>query len=95
MRVQITDDRQASFWHGAAVEVLDPSPHRIEPLCPIAHSAVGSGCCDLSFADPVYLRELKGDVVSQQLARLGKYEWQGVAQPLGPVTPPAGVLGCA
>ncbi|WP_157894938.1 TRAM domain-containing protein, partial [Mycobacteroides abscessus] len=83
VRVQITDDRQASFWHGAAVEVLDPSPHRIEPLCPIAHSAVGSGCCDLSFADPVYLRELKGDVVSQQLARLGKYEWQGVAQPLG------------
>ncbi|MDO2970482.1 class I SAM-dependent RNA methyltransferase [Mycobacteroides abscessus] len=83
VRVQITDDRQASFWHGAAVEVLDPSPHRIEPLCPIAHSAVGSGCCDLSFADPVYLRELKGDVVSQQLVRLGKYEWQGVAQPLG------------
>ncbi len=83
VRVQITDDRQASFWHGAAVEVLDPSLHRIEPLCPIAHSAVGSGCCDLSFADPVYLRELKGDVVSQQLARLGKYEWQGVAQPLG------------
>lgn len=83
VRVQITDDRQASFWHGAAVEVLDPSPHRIEPLCPIAHSAVGSGCCDLSFADPVYVRELKGDVVSQQLARLGKYEWQGVAQPLG------------
>lgn len=83
VRVQITDDCQASFWHGAAVEVLDPSPHRIEPLCPIAHSAVGSGCCDLSFADPVYVRELKGDVVSQQLARLGKYEWQGVAQPLG------------
>ncbi|WP_457067318.1 class I SAM-dependent RNA methyltransferase [Mycobacteroides abscessus] len=83
VRVQITDDRQASFWHGAAVEVLDPSPHRIEPLCPIAHSAVGSGCCDMSFADPVYVRELKGDVVSQQLARLGKYEWQGVAQPLG------------
>lgn len=79
VRVQITDDRQASFWHGAAVEVLDPSPHRIEPLCPIAHSAVGSGCCDLSFADPVYVRELKGDVVSQQLARLGKYSGRGGA----------------
>ncbi|MGH3723587.1 MAG: class I SAM-dependent RNA methyltransferase [Mycobacterium sp.] len=88
VRVQITDDRQASFWHGAAVEVLDPSPHRIAPLCPIAHGsseygAGESGCCDLSFAETGYVRELKGDVVSQQLARLGKYDWQGAAEPLG------------
>ncbi|OHU28207.1 23S rRNA methyltransferase [Mycobacteroides chelonae] len=83
VRVQITDDRQASFWHGAAIEVLDPSPHRIDPICPIAHGSGESGCCDLSFVDPAYLRELKGDVVSQQLARLGKYEWQGVAEQLG------------
>lgn len=83
VRVQITDDRQASFWHGAAIEVLDPSPHRIDPICPIAHGSGESGCCDLSFVEPVYLRELKGDVVSQQLARLGKYEWQGVAEQLG------------
>lgn len=83
VRVQITDDRQASFWHGAAIEVLDPSPHRIDPICPIAHGSGESGCCDLSFVDPAYLRELKGDVVGQQLARLGKYEWQGVAEQLG------------
>lgn len=87
VRIQITDDRQASFWHAAVTEVIEPSPHRIDSLCPIAHGSGESGCCDLAFATPEYVRELKGDVVAQQLARLGGYQWQGSAEPLGDGSP--------
>lgn len=80
--VQITDDRHANFWHGNAIEIIEPSAHRIAPLCLIAGDGE-SGCCDMSFADPEYLREIKADVLGQQLARLGSYEWTGVAESLG------------
>lgn len=82
VRVRVTADRGA-YWHGEAIEVLEASPDRIEPLCPIA-GVDGSGCCDLSFADPAAVRVLKGEVVANQLARLGNFSWQGVAEPVGP-----------
>lgn len=41
------------------------------------------GCCDLAFADPAAARALKGEVVANQLARIGGYAWHGEAEPLG------------
>lgn len=72
---------RGSYWHADAVEVLDASPDRVEPLCPIA-GPDGAGCCDLAFADPAAAQVLKGQVVANQLARLGNYQWDG-AEPIG------------
>ena len=81
VRVRVTSER-GSYWHAEAVEVLEASADRIASLCPIA-GVDGAGCCDMSFADPVAVRMIKGQVVANQLARLGDYGWQGSAEPMG------------
>jgi len=73
VRVRVTEER-GSYWHAAAVEILQPSGHRIRPLCPIA-GPDGAGCCDLAFAQPAAAHALKGEVVANQLGRLGGYQW--------------------
>ncbi|MFZ0902651.1 MAG: class I SAM-dependent RNA methyltransferase, partial [Mycobacterium sp.] len=55
-------------------------------LCPIA-GVEGAGCCDLAFVEPTAARALKAEVVSNQLARLGNYQWGGMVEPLSPVGP--------
>jgi tRNA/tmRNA/rRNA uracil-C5-methylase (TrmA/RlmC/RlmD family) len=81
VRARVTSER-GSYWHAEVVEVLEASPDRIESLCPIA-GVDGAGCCDLAFADPAALRVIKGQVITNQLARLGDYSWEGVAEPVG------------
>jgi len=73
VRVRVTGER-GSYWHAEAVEILEPSDQRIAPLCPIA-GPDGAGCCDLAFVEPTAARVLKGEVVANQLARLGGYHW--------------------
>ena len=85
VRVRVTAERGA-YWHADALEVLEPSDDRIEPLCPIA-GVDGSGCCDMSFIAPAAARKIKGHVVANQLARLGDYAWEGVAEPIGAGNP--------
>ncbi len=82
VRARVTADRN-SYWHAETIEVIEPSDHRVESLCPIA-GVDGAGCCDLAFAEPSAARALKADVVANQLARLGDHRWQGVAEPLSP-----------
>nr|WP_246216868.1 TRAM domain-containing protein [Mycobacterium botniense] len=84
VRVRVTADR-GSYWHAEAIEVLEPSPDRVAPLCPIA-GVDGAGCCDLAFADPQAARAIKAQVVANQLARLGGYHWCGDIEPLGAPT---------
>ena len=81
VRVRVTSDRGA-YWHAEAIEVLEPSADRVASLCPIA-GVEGAGCCDMSFVDPVAARQIKGQVVANQLARLGDYAWEGSAEPIG------------
>lgn len=81
VRARITAER-GSYWHAECVEVLEAAAGRVEPMCPIA-GVDGAGCCDLAFADPAVARAIKGEVVSNQLARLGGHDWQGEAEPLG------------
>ena len=81
VRANVTDER-GSYWHAEAVEIVDPSPDRVPSLCPIA-GWDGSGCCDMAFVEPAALRAVKGDVVGNQLQRLGGFEWSGPAQPVG------------
>ncbi|MBJ7341353.1 class I SAM-dependent RNA methyltransferase [Mycolicibacterium sp.] len=81
VRARITEER-GSHWHAEAVEILEASPDRVESLCRIA-GVDGSGCCDLAFADPAAARRLKGDVVANQLERLGGHHWEGEAEEVG------------
>jgi tRNA/tmRNA/rRNA uracil-C5-methylase (TrmA/RlmC/RlmD family) len=81
VRARVTSQR-GSYWHADAVEVLEPSADRIDPLCPVA-GPEGAGCCDLAFVEPAAARVLKGRVVANQLARLGDYQWDGVAESVG------------
>lgn len=80
VRVQVTAER-GSYWHAEVIEVLDASPNRVPSLCPIA-GASGAGCCDLAFVDPEAARLFKGQVVANQLHRLGGQAWQGEVQPV-------------
>jgi tRNA/tmRNA/rRNA uracil-C5-methylase (TrmA/RlmC/RlmD family) len=80
VRARVTADR-GSYWHAEAVEVIEPSDDRRASLCPIA-GVDGAGCCDLAFVEPAAARALKAEVVSNQLARLGDYQWRGTVQPL-------------
>jgi tRNA/tmRNA/rRNA uracil-C5-methylase (TrmA/RlmC/RlmD family) len=85
VRVRVVADH-GSYWHADVVEVLEASPDRVDPLCPIA-GLDGAGCCDLAFAAPEAARRLKGAVVANQLAKLGGYHWRdesdAVAEPVG------------
>jgi tRNA/tmRNA/rRNA uracil-C5-methylase (TrmA/RlmC/RlmD family) len=86
VRVQVTADR-GSYWHAETIEVIEPSADRTPSLCPIA-GVDGAGCCDLAFVEPAAARALKADVVSNQLARLGNYQWSDQdVQPLKPTGP--------
>ncbi len=85
VRVRVTEQR-GSYWHADAVEIVAPSADRIESLCPVS-GVDGAGCCDLAFVDPQAARILKGAVVANQLARLGGYQWEGPAEPVGSGAP--------
>jgi tRNA/tmRNA/rRNA uracil-C5-methylase (TrmA/RlmC/RlmD family) len=85
VRVQVTADR-GSYWRAETIEVIQPSADRTASLCPIA-GVDGAGCCDLAFVEPAAARALKAEVVSNQLARLGNYQWSGDVEPLSPTGP--------
>jgi tRNA/tmRNA/rRNA uracil-C5-methylase (TrmA/RlmC/RlmD family) len=70
VRVQITDGREGDrFLLGDAVEVLEPSAHRVKPPCRFAGPG-NCGGCDWQHSDLPYQRELKAAVVAEQLQRL-------------------------
>jgi tRNA/tmRNA/rRNA uracil-C5-methylase (TrmA/RlmC/RlmD family) len=85
VRVRVTADR-GSYWHAETIEVIEPSADRIASLCPIA-GVDGAGCCDLAFVDPAAGRALKAEVVSNQLARLGNYQWSDAVAPVSTAGP--------
>lgn len=64
------------FWRADAVEVLQPSPDRVAPACPVSGPASpdgtgGCGGCDWQHTSVAAQRRLKATVVAEQLARLG------------------------
>jgi len=70
VRVQITDGRAGDrFLLGDAVEVLDPSEHRVVPACQFAGPGRCGGC-DWQHSELTYQRELKAAVVMEQFKRL-------------------------
>nr|WP_232676966.1 methyltransferase [Nocardioides sp. R-C-SC26] len=68
--VEVTEGADGDrFWRADAVEVLSASPDRVVPPCPYAGPDACGGC-DFQHVTLARQRELKADVVSEQLRRL-------------------------
>ncbi len=72
VRARVTSST-ARFARAEAVEILQPSPDRVEPPCPYARPD-GCGGCDLQHARPAAQRAIKAQVISQQLRRIAGIE---------------------
>ena len=68
VRAVITDVEK-SFLRADAVDILKPSPDRVEPPCPLAHPD-GCGGCDFQHATLPAQRALKEAVIVEQFSRL-------------------------
>lgn len=79
--VRVSDDSKKNFWRGDAVEVIVPSPDRVTPPCPIAGVCGG---CDFQHVGAARQRELKRQVVAEQLHRLAGIEWTGTVEQVDP-----------
>lgn len=87
VRAVVTEDRQASFCRADAVTVLRASPDRVEPSCVWARPG-GCGGCDFQHVDPRAQRELKADVLAEQLRRMAGLDRRTEVEEL-----PGGALG--
>jgi tRNA/tmRNA/rRNA uracil-C5-methylase (TrmA/RlmC/RlmD family) len=74
-----------SFNRGDVLEVIEPSPDRVKAPCNYAHR-LGCGGCDFQHISISRQRDLKGEVISEQFARIAKKELkvtvEEVAEPL-------------
>jgi tRNA/tmRNA/rRNA uracil-C5-methylase (TrmA/RlmC/RlmD family) len=88
--VEVTEGQEGDrFLRADAVEVLEPSPHRVTPPCPFARPGLCGGC-DFQHVSLPFQRELKAAVVGEQLRRLAGLE---LDVPVEPVPGDAGGLG--
>jgi tRNA/tmRNA/rRNA uracil-C5-methylase (TrmA/RlmC/RlmD family) len=67
--LRVVDDR-ARWARAELLELVAPSPDRVEPPCPYVPACGG---CDLQHARPAAQRALKTRVVREQLERLGGF----------------------
>lgn len=82
--VRITDTSHKRFWRGDAVEVLEASPDRVEPACPVAVPG-GCGGCDFQHVSAEGQRRLKAEVVREQLQRLAGIAWEPTVEAVEPL----------
>ncbi|TNY36445.1 class I SAM-dependent RNA methyltransferase [Thermomonospora catenispora] len=72
VRAKVTEVTR-SFLRADAVEILRPSPDRVDPPCPFAGPGRCGGC-DWQHVSPPAQRRLKAAVVQEQLSRLAGIE---------------------
>lgn len=78
VRVQPTAGKER-YTHANLIEVVEPSPHRIEPRC--RHFGCCGGCHFQHIAYPAQLL-FKSEIVRDQLARVGKIQAPSVEKTL-------------
>lgn len=72
---------RSSFLRADAVEILAASPDRVEPPCPFARPGECGGC-DFQHVAPPVQRDLKAQVVREQLHRLAGVDVDVVVEPV-------------
>jgi tRNA/tmRNA/rRNA uracil-C5-methylase (TrmA/RlmC/RlmD family) len=87
VRAVVTEDRGGSYCRADAVAVLDSAAGRVAPPCPVSGPG-GCGGCDFQHVDPALQRQLKGQVVAEQLRRIAGLDVAVTVQEL-----PGGPLG--
>jgi len=80
VRARVTE-MAARFARADAVEVLTPSPDRVEAPCPVARPG-GCGGCDWQHARLPAQRALKASVIAQQLRRLAGIDRDVTVEPI-------------
>jgi 23S rRNA (uracil1939-C5)-methyltransferase len=71
VRIGVSDERKR-FARGALVEVVEAAPERAAPPCP--QVAAGCGGCDWQHVAPAAQRELKAQIVTDALRRIGRVD---------------------
>ncbi len=80
--VEITDGTEGDrFWRADAVEVLEAAPDRVVAPCPYAGPGQCGGC-DFQHASLSAQRDLKAQVVREQLRRLAHLDVDVVVEPV-------------
>ncbi|MGH3837750.1 MAG: class I SAM-dependent RNA methyltransferase [Pseudonocardiaceae bacterium] len=87
VRAVVTEDRGGSYCRADAVVVLEPVAGRVPPPCPVSGPG-GCGGCDFQHADLPVQRQLKAQVVAEQLRRIAGLDVAVTVQEL-----PGGALG--
>ncbi len=93
---QVTEGTTKSrFLRADAVEILEPSKDRIAAPCPFSGPGKCGGC-DWQHVTPGGQRKLKGQVLTEQLAKLAgltpaEAGWDGSVEPVGGKLPPGEV----
>ncbi|MBF8259246.1 MAG: TRAM protein [Actinobacteria bacterium] len=77
-------ERKREYAFAEAVEVLSPSPHRVDPPCEVFGECGG---CQLQHADYPYQLEMKREILREAFRRIGKTD---VAPEIAPPREPFG-----
>jgi tRNA/tmRNA/rRNA uracil-C5-methylase (TrmA/RlmC/RlmD family) len=80
------------FARADAVEILAAAPGRVAAPCPYARPG-GCGGCDWQHASLPVQREIKAQVISQQLSRIAGLDRTSIDVTVEPLEPDAGGLG--
>lgn len=71
VKFEVIDASREAWWRGRVTAVIDASPDRVTPVCPVAGICGG---CDFQHIDLARQRRLKADLVMEQLRRVGRVE---------------------
>lgn len=80
VRVEIIDDR-GRYAHARLLEVIEPSPVRVEPPCPFFGEGKCGGC-QWQHIETTVQPQLKGMVTLDQMRRIGRFEDPPVFEPI-------------